>query len=129
MKTISSDIDGISITLNKVETTFEYRNGARISGTNLKDTEGYIFEYSNAQKLQFENTGVPFDLRVLYLSNLAKVSSNELIGVVLEHADMSSDSCKVVSSQGSYFKIAIELKKDLCDLHNIGSGSIIKLTV
>jgi uncharacterized membrane protein (UPF0127 family) len=126
MLKLKAIIDGIPIQLNKVETSDEYKEGARASGEGLEENEGYMFEYSTPMKLQFENTGVPYDLRVLYLFHMLEYAGDPQ-GVVMEYVDMNKDCARVACpSQGSY-KIAIELRKDFCKKNKIGKGSIISL--
>jgi len=119
-------IDGIPIMLNKVETSDEYREGARASGNTLSSNEGYMFQYDTAMKLQFENTGVPYDLRVLYLLNMIDTEDVQQ-GVVMESVDMNKNSAKIVFPMYGVYTVAVELRKDFCDTNKIGKGSIITL--
>lgn len=118
MRRIEAIIDGITVFLNVPETSSEYREGARASGNVLGESEGYLFKYDLPQKLAFENTGVPFELKVLFLTNLDSVS------VVAEEATLLKDSSKVAASFTPY-TAAIELRSDFCHKYKIGVGSLI----
>ena len=127
MKKVRALIDGLSVELNVVETPEEYREGARASGKSLQESEGYVFSYEVPQVLGFENTGVPFDLRVLYLLEITTSPNAEVSnqGVVLSFQDMQKDSSKIVSQPNSRYTMAIELRKDFCEKNKIGTGSLV----
>lgn len=118
MKRIESIINGVNVSLNVPETASEYREGARASGNVLAENEGYLFSYDIPQKLSFENTGVPFQLRVLFLTPLNSAS------IVSEEGTLLKDSSKVVASFTPH-SAAIELRSDFCEKYNIGVGSIV----
>ena len=118
MKRIESIIDGVNISLNVPETASEYREGARASSNSLAENEGYLFKYDIPQKLSFENTGVPFQLKVLFLTTLGTAS------VVAEEGTLLKDSSKVVASFTPH-SAAIELRSDFCEKYKIGVGSIV----
>lgn len=118
MKKIEAIINGTYVSLNVPETSSEYKEGARASGNVLGESEGYLFKYDIPQKLGFENTGVPFELRVLFLKELNEVS------IVAEVGTLFKDSSKVVSSFTPY-SVAIELRSDFCHKYNIGVGSLV----
>ena len=123
MRNLEAVVGGAEVVLNVVETPEEYREGARASGDALKRNEGYLFEYSIPQSLSFENTGVPYDLRVLFVQRIG--TSNH--GVVSYCQDMQRDSSKVASSFQDKFELAIELRRDFCEKHSIGKGSVVTL--
>ena len=125
MKELRAIIDGLVVKINATETSEEYRAGARLLGEHLGESEGFLFEYDCPRVLGFENTAVPYDLRVLYLQ---VVGSDDEVrqGVVLECLDMEKDSAKIVQPTSPY-SMAIELRKDFCEKNRIGSGSIVTL--
>ena len=114
-------VDGILVDINVPETSNEYRQGARASGHVLAENEGYRFSYDIAQRLEFENTAVPFDIKVLYLQ---AVDTDNSMFVVLDEVTLDKDSSKIRGSRDS-FKEVIELRKDFCDKYKIGAGSVV----
>ena len=127
MRPVRAIIDGCLVVLNAVETSEEYREGARASGDSLGEFEGYLFEYESLQTLAFENTGVPYNIRILYLLEVTPKEESTRQGVVLDCLDMVEDSCSVTQPMNALYKLAIELRKDFCVKNKIGRGSIVTL--
>jgi uncharacterized membrane protein (UPF0127 family) len=119
VKSITAIVDGVLVTLNKPETSAEFKEGARLSAS-LDPNEGYLFDFGGpSRSLVFENSGVPYDLTILFFEHVINASA-----VVSEVRHLVADSSVPVSSSYVHTK-AIELRTDFCQAHKIGSGSII----
>lgn len=121
MKKLSAIIHGVSVSINEVEDAAEYNEGARASGEDLLENEGYLFKYDIPQILSFENTGVPFELKVLYLTEVGVD-----MWIVMDEALLQKDSAKLASCFTPY-EIALELRKDFCDQNGIGVGALLSI--
>jgi uncharacterized membrane protein (UPF0127 family) len=122
MRRTKALINGTLVQLNQVETAEEYREGARASGDTLTEDEGYLFTYETPMTLGFENTGVPYDLRLLFVKEIPGTSPKQ--GVVTETGTLLRDSSKVVGSFLPH-STAIELRSDFCERYKLGMGSIV----
>lgn len=119
MKQTQALVNGVSVTINIPETFLEYREGARLKNS-LELDEGYLFNFRKNDYIILENSGVNYDLRVFYFDKFKK------FGTSLESKVLIKNDSSPISSSYVY-PIALELRKDFCDLNNLNESIILSL--
>jgi hypothetical protein len=130
MRRVSGFVDGLLVELNIPESQHELHTLVRAEALPLSEAEGYVYDYTCPETITLERPPTTHGSRLLFiLETNPPVEEKAVVkqGVVLQHLVVDKFQRSTVSTEQAKYKLAIELREDFCQKHNLGQGSVISI--